>query len=40
MARHYWPERVEVIDTFPRTASGKIQKFQLRERVRSASAIE
>jgi cyclohexanecarboxylate-CoA ligase len=35
MARHYWPERVEVIDTFPRTASGKIQKFQLREMARA-----
>lgn len=31
MARTYWPERVEIIDSFPRTASGKIQKFQLRE---------
>jgi cyclohexanecarboxylate-CoA ligase len=33
MAKNYFPERLEVIDAMPRTASGKIQKFQLRERV-------
>ena len=33
MARNYFPERLEVIDAMPRTASGKIQKFQLRERL-------
>ena len=31
MTRNYWPERVEIVESFPRTASGKIQKFQLRE---------
>lgn len=31
VARQYWPERVEMVDTMPRTASGKIQKFRLRE---------
>ena len=31
LARNYWPERLEVIDEFPRTPSGKIQKFKLRE---------
>lgn len=30
-AKQYWPEAVEVIDAMPRTASGKIQKFLLRE---------
>ncbi|MFT3821247.1 MAG: AMP-binding protein [Rubrivivax sp.] len=29
----YWPERVELVDELPRTASGKIQKFVLRERA-------
>ena len=29
----YWPERVERVDELPRTASGKIQKFVLRERA-------
>jgi len=31
MAKQFWPERVEVVDELPRTASGKIQKFKLRE---------
>jgi cyclohexanecarboxylate-CoA ligase len=31
MARQYFPERLEVIDAMPRTASGKIQKFVLRQ---------
>ncbi len=35
LARQKWPEDVVPIDEFPRTASGKIQKFVLRERLRS-----
>ena len=31
LMRQYLPERLEVIDAFPRTPSGKIQKFKLRE---------
>ena len=31
LAKQYWPERLEVIDEMPRTPSGKIQKFKLRE---------
>ena len=31
LARQYWPERLEVIDEMPRTPSGKIQKYRLRE---------
>jgi len=31
MAKQYWPERVEVVAEMPRTPSGKIQKFKLRE---------
>ena len=31
LAKQYWPERLEVIDEMPRTPSGKIQKFRLRE---------
>lgn len=34
VAKQYWPERVEILDSFPTTASGKIQKFQLREMVK------
>jgi cyclohexanecarboxylate-CoA ligase len=33
MSKHYWPERVEILDEMPRTPSGKIQKFVLRERA-------
>jgi cyclohexanecarboxylate-CoA ligase len=31
MAKQFWPERLEVIEEMPRTASGKIQKFKLRQ---------
>ncbi len=31
LIKPYWPERLEVIAEFPRTPSGKIQKFKLRE---------
>lgn len=31
VTRQYWPERVECVEAMPRTASGKIQKFRLRE---------
>jgi cyclohexanecarboxylate-CoA ligase len=34
MAKQFWPERVEVVDELPKTPSGKIQKFVLRERLR------
>lgn len=35
VAKQYWPERVEVLDALPRTPSGKIQKFVLRELARA-----
>jgi cyclohexanecarboxylate-CoA ligase len=31
MAKSYWPERLELVEAMPRTPSGKIQKFKLRE---------
>jgi cyclohexanecarboxylate-CoA ligase len=31
MAKQFWPERVGIVAELPRTASGKIQKFKLRE---------
>jgi hypothetical protein len=31
VARSYWPERLEIVEALPQTASGKIQKFKLRE---------
>jgi len=36
VAKQYWPERVEIVDDLPRTPSGKVQKFKLRERVGAA----
>ncbi|MDI9259547.1 AMP-binding protein [Alicyclobacillus sendaiensis] len=33
MAKIYWPERLEIIDEMPRTASGKIQKYVLRQDI-------
>jgi cyclohexanecarboxylate-CoA ligase len=31
IAPTYWPERLELLDSLPMTASGKVQKFRLRE---------
>jgi cyclohexanecarboxylate-CoA ligase len=31
MTKQFWPERVEVVGELPRTASGKIQKFKLKD---------
>lgn len=36
-AKQYWPEFLQVIDEMPRTPSGKIQKFKLREMAKSLS---
>ncbi|TAM66007.1 MAG: hypothetical protein EPN50_05360, partial [Chloroflexota bacterium] len=38
VARQYWPERLEVVAALPRTPSGKIQKFVLREEARRLAA--
>jgi len=35
LARQKWPEEVRLVDELPRTASGKIQKFALRARLRA-----
>jgi acyl-CoA synthetase len=34
LAKQKWPEELRPIEDFPRTASGKIQKFVLRQRLR------
>jgi cyclohexanecarboxylate-CoA ligase len=36
MAQQYIPERLEVLEELPRTPSGKVQKFKLRELARAA----
>ena len=33
VAKTYWPERLELVESLPRTPSGKIQKFVLRPRA-------
>ncbi|MGJ7510914.1 AMP-binding protein [Variovorax sp. GT1P44] len=38
VAKQYWPERVEVLAAVPRTPSGKIQKFVLKERAKAFAA--
>nr|WP_238413736.1 hypothetical protein [Alicyclobacillus sp. TC] len=37
VAKIYWPERLEWIAEMPRTASGKIQKYLLRQRLQEKS---
>ena len=33
MAKQFWPEQLRLVDSMPRTPSGKIQKFQLRQQI-------
>lgn len=35
VAKQYWPERVEILADLPKTPSGKVQKFVLREQARA-----
>jgi 3-phosphoshikimate 1-carboxyvinyltransferase len=39
VSKTYWPERLEVIDELPKTPSGKIQKFRLRDQAAQRKAI-
>jgi len=39
-AKQYWPEMLEVIDEMPRTPSGKIQKFKLRQMAEALAVGE
>jgi acyl-CoA synthetase len=40
LARQKWPEELHLVEDFPRTASGKVQKFRLRHDVASRSGEE
>jgi len=31
VTRQFWPDQVQVMDAFPTTPSGKVQKFELRQ---------
>jgi non-ribosomal peptide synthetase component E (peptide arylation enzyme) len=35
LARQKWPEELRIVDDFPRTASGKIRKVDLRRDLRT-----
>ena len=37
LARQKWPESIIAVPEFPRTASGKVQKFRLRQQLREGS---
>jgi acyl-CoA synthetase (AMP-forming)/AMP-acid ligase II len=37
LARQKWPESLHAVEEFPRTPSGKVQKFRLRQRLRDGS---
>lgn len=37
LARQKWPESIEVVQDFPRTASGKVRKIDLRNQLRAAA---
>src|SRR5262245_53383672 len=39
LAKQKWPEGVRTLTEFPRTPSGKIQKFQLRQQLRDESNV-
>jgi acyl-CoA synthetase (AMP-forming)/AMP-acid ligase II len=38
LARQKWPEEIRPIEVFPRTASGKVQKFVLRQQLRAENS--
>ncbi|MBI2322379.1 MAG: AMP-binding protein, partial [Chloroflexi bacterium] len=40
LAKQKWPERVEVVESFPMTPSGKVQKHVLRQRIAETLARE
>lgn len=40
VTRHYWPERLEIVEAFPRTPSGKVQKYRLREIIAEKLRLE
>jgi acyl-CoA synthetase (AMP-forming)/AMP-acid ligase II len=37
LARQKWPESLHLVEEFPRTASGKVQKFRLRDQLRAGT---
>ena len=35
VAKQKWPEELHEVDDYPRTASGKVQKFVVRQNIRA-----
>jgi acyl-CoA synthetase (AMP-forming)/AMP-acid ligase II len=40
VTRQFWPERLQLMDAFPSTPSGKVQKFQLRQMLSATQPVE
>jgi acyl-CoA synthetase (AMP-forming)/AMP-acid ligase II len=38
IARQKWPEELYAVDDFPRTSSGKVQKYMLRDRLKAGTS--
>lgn len=38
VAKQYWPEKLEILPDFPKTPSGKIRKFELRDQINAGGA--
>lgn len=38
VAKQYWPEKLEILPEFPKTPSGKIRKFELRDQIKTGGA--
>lgn len=39
MSKNFWPERLEIIEEMPRTPTGKIQKFVLRDIAKTLTVV-
>jgi len=37
-SKHFWPERLEIVEQMPRTPTGKIQKYVLREAAKKLAS--
>ena len=38
VAKQYWPEMLEILPDFPKTPSGKIRTFELRDQINAGGA--
>ena len=40
VTRQKWPEHLIIVDDYPRTASGKVQKRVVREQIRDVGLVQ